>query len=110
MAQVVIADLQIRQDVLAELDWDPEIDATSVGVAVEGGVVTLTGWVESLATKKAVERAVQRVEGVRAVANDLSVRGERTWTDGDIARVAADALRASTLVPFEQIAVTVTNG
>lgn len=110
MAQIMIADLQIRQDVLAELDWDPEIDATGVGVAVEGGVVTLTGWVESLATKKAIERAVQRVEGVRAVADDISVRGERTWTDGDIARVAVDALRANTLVPFEQVTVTVNNG
>lgn len=110
MAQVIIADMQIREDVLAELDWDPEIDAPGVGVAVEGGVVTLTGWVTSLATKRAIGRAVQRVEGVRAVANDISVRGERTWTDGDIARVAVDALRANTLVPFEQITVTVANG
>ena len=110
MAQVIIADMQIREDVLAELDWDPEIDAPGVGVAVEGGVVTLTGWVTSLATKRAIGRAVQRVEGVRAVANDISVRGERTLTDGDIARVAVDALRANTLVPFEQITVTVANG
>lgn len=110
MAQVIIADMQIREDVLAELDWDPEIDAPGVGAAVEGGVVTLTGWVTSLATKRAIGRAVQRVEGVRAVANDISVRGERTSTDGDIARVAVDALRANTLVPFEQITVTVANG
>lgn len=110
MVQILLSDTQIRQDVLAEMAWDPAIDAPEVGVAVEGGIVTLTGWVDSLATKRAVEHAAQRVDGVRAVADDISVRGAGTWTDADIARVAANALRANTLVPYEQITVTVNNG
>lgn len=109
MAQILLSDVQIRHDVEAEIGWDPEIDAAGVGVAVTDGVATLTGWVDSLAAKRAVERAAQRVEGVRAVADELSVRGDRTWTDSDIAQVAANALRASVLVPYEDIDVAVKN-
>ena len=42
-----IDDSEIRRKVLAELDWDPSIDASAVGVAVKDGVVTLTGSIET---------------------------------------------------------------
>ena len=40
-------DLQLHQDVVAELTWDPRIKEKEVGVAVKDGVVTLSGVVES---------------------------------------------------------------
>ena len=52
-----MADIDLRQSVLEELDFDPSFDAANIGVAVENGVVTLTGHVRSYAAKLAVERA-----------------------------------------------------
>lgn len=67
-------DLQIRDDVLAELDFEPTLKAAGVGVAVVDGVVTLSGFVESLAQRAFAEDAVKRVRGVRGVAQEIEVR------------------------------------
>jgi osmotically-inducible protein OsmY len=47
---------------------------------------------------------------VRAVANDISVKGLTTRTDTDVAKAVADALEANSLVPRDRIDVTVKNG
>ena len=70
------SDADIRKDVLAELEWDPAIDPLHVGVAVRDGVLTLTGHLDTYAEKYAVQRAVQRVEGVHAVAVEIDVKLE----------------------------------
>ncbi|MDN4591782.1 OsmY domain-containing protein [Xenophilus aerolatus] len=71
---------QIRDDVLAELRWDPAVNETDVGVIVKAGNVTLTGHLSSFAEEYAAELTVQRVVGVRraaegAVRNLLGVTG-----------------------------------
>ena len=38
-----MSDKQLRQDILDELDFEPSVAATHIGVAVENGVVTLSG-------------------------------------------------------------------
>jgi osmotically-inducible protein OsmY len=103
-------DTDIQQDVLAELEWDPQVEPTEVGVEVDDGVVTLSGWVETYAKKLAAERAAQRVEGVRAVANDLAVKGAGTHTDTDVAKAAATAIEANAAVPRGAVEITVKNG
>jgi len=103
-------DTDVQTDVLDEFVWDPEVEAAEVGVEVDDGVVTLTGTVDSYAIKLAAERAAQRVDGVRAVANDLSVRGPLTHNDTDIAQDVADALERNVAVPLNQVEVTVQNG
>jgi len=101
----------LRDDILAELDFDPRVDARTIGVAVQDGIVTLTGRVRSLPEKWAVEDAVGRVEGVRGVAEalvvDLPEFPQRT--DADVARAAADALAWDSIVP-ESVMVTVHQG
>ena len=66
-------DAQLQRDVQHELSWDPVVKSTDIGVIVEDGVVTLTGALTSYAEKHAVEHAVQRVHGVKAVAVDMHV-------------------------------------
>ena len=61
------SDAQLKKDVEAELEWDPSINATQVGVAVKDGVVTLSGHLDTFVEKYEVEKVVQRVAGVRAV-------------------------------------------
>lgn len=104
-------DTKLQHDVLAELEWDPSIDASKIGVAAKDGVVTLTGSVPTYAEKTIAERAAKRVYTVRAVANDIVVllaAGERS--DTDIATAALDVLRWNTRVPKDRVTVAVRDG
>lgn len=105
-------DTQLRQSVLEELEWEPTIDATGVGVQVSDGVVTLTGHLASFAEKSAAEDAVRRIPGVKALAVEIDVRlpADAERTDGDIARAAANVLAWNTFVPVERVQVTVEHG
>ena len=98
-------DLRVRQAVMEQLDWDPAVDASGIGVAAREGAVTLTGTINTYAGKLAAERAAKRVPGVRAVANDLEVRLSAERTDADIAADAATALRLHSTVPHTVQAV-----
>lgn len=99
-------DLRLRNFVVRELDWDPALDASAIGVSAKDGVVTLTGFIDSYAGKLAAERVAKRVRGVRAVANDITVRLMVERTDADIAADAAAALKLQTTVPDKvQVAV-----
>jgi len=113
MAVWVREDEAIREDVIAELESDPEVhEPARIGVAVHNGVVTLTGSVSSYAEKQAAERAARRVEGVKAVANDIEVKlpTAAIRSDADIAAAAVNALRWDVQVPDERIKVIVRDG
>lgn len=105
-------DAQIKKDVLDELVWQPNIDETQIGVIVEDGVVTLTGYVADYSTKLAVENAVKGIAGVKAVATDIDVKFSENYkkTDMEIAKAAVKALDWNTLVPNENIKLKVDNG
>jgi len=107
-----IDDSEIRRKVLAELDWDPSIDASAVGVAVKDGVVTLTGSIANYWQKKEVERVVKRVTGVKAVAEDLTIKlpGTAARSDADIAQSVLSGLRFNVAVPANSVKVMVENG
>ena len=107
-----MTDRQLQEHVQNALDWEPSIDAADIGVSVDNGVVTLRGDVKTYAEKAAAEHVALAVYGVKAVANDINVRLgtglERS--DTDIAQAVVSALRWSSMVPDEKIAVVVTNG
>jgi osmotically-inducible protein OsmY len=84
-------DLRVRDAVMRQLEWDPQVDASAIGVAARRGAVTLTGFVDTYAGKLEAERAAKRVHGVRAVANEIDVRLKVGRTDAEIAQ---DAIRA----------------
>jgi len=93
------ADLRVRHLVLQQLAWDSQVDPSGVGVAARNGVVTLSGSIDSYAGKLAAERAVKRVRGVRAVANDLQVTLRQPRSDTDIANDAVRALETHLILP-----------
>ena len=105
-------DSDIKRDVEDELRWDPDIDATDVGVTVRNGVVTLTGFVRSYAQKTQAEVDAKRVAGVSAVANDIEVRlpAIDARPDPEIARDAVSALKSELPYSSEKIKVVVKNG
>ena len=107
-----MADLQLQQDVLDELEFEPSIDAVHIGVAVDAGIVTLTGHVGSYAEKLAAVTAVRRVKGVRAIADEIQVRypSDKKTADDEIAKRAADILRWDSMVPSDSIQILVRDG
>jgi osmotically-inducible protein OsmY len=109
-ATLTRTDREIQADVLAELRWDSSVPGTEIGVAVKDGVVTLTGTVDTFLKKWRAEEDAHKVNGVIAVANDITVRVISERTDTDIAAAAVHALKWNTSVPAEKIQVTVEDG
>jgi osmotically-inducible protein OsmY len=107
-----MTDLELKKAVESELSWEPSINAAEIGVAAKGGIVTLTGHIQSYWEKVAAERATERVSGVKAVVNNLEIRlpSSSERTDEDIARAAINALEWSVLIPANQIKVKVSKG
>lgn len=105
-------DARLRRTVEEELAFEPSVTAEAIGVAVRGGIVTLSGHVASHAEKLVAAQAAARVHGVRAIVTELEVRlpGSALPADEDIARAAADALSWHTMVPADRIHLRVENG
>lgn len=105
-------DTQIREDIFQELKWDPAVSDTEIGVAVKNGVATLSGNVATFAQKFAADRAAERVVGVRAIADDVTVKipSNQARSDTDIAHAVANALKWDTEVPDEKVKARIDNG
>ena len=105
-------DLQLQRDVLDELKFEPSIREAEIGIAAKGGVVTLTGFVDSYAEKISAERTAERVSGVKAVADEIKVKlpGSFQRSDTDIAHAVVNALRWDIQVPDDRIKAAVEDG
>lgn len=105
-------DTQLRDDIQAELNWAPDVRTSDIGVIVKDGVVTLTGHLASHAEKYAVERAAQRVHGVKALAVELTVKlpFDNQRTDADIALAVERALEWNVIVPDAKVRPMVEKG
>jgi osmotically-inducible protein OsmY len=106
------SDIDIKRDVEAELRWNPDIDATDIAVSVKDGVVTLSGFVRSYAQKFEAEQTAKRVNGVRAVANDIEVRLPifNRRPDPEIARDAVEEIEKNLPYASDHIGVVVRDG
>jgi osmotically-inducible protein OsmY len=105
-------DRELQESVMAELGWEPSIDAAHVDVAAIAGVVALTGHVRSFPQKLAAERAAARVKGVKAVVEDIVVKlpDDIRRRDGSIAGAAIERLAWDVSVPRGAVEIKVENG
>ena len=105
-------DRQLRQRVMAALEWEPMVDAANIGVAAKDGIVTLTGHVASYAQKLAAEEAVRRVRGAKAIAEEIEVRlpSDKKTADDEIAERALRILSWDTTVPTDEVSIKVERG
>ncbi len=105
-------DAFLQKNVLAELLFEPSLDASHIAVTVKNGVVTLSGSVANFPEKWAAERAVKRVFGVEGVAEELIVdfQSSTRHTDEDIAGAARRALEWSATVPEKSVQIQVEKG
>lgn len=105
-------DAELKKDVEAELNYEPSVNSTHIGVTVKERVVTLTGHVSSYMERWRAEEAAKRVYGVAAIANELDVKlpGISERTDEDLAAACAAALKGTHSVPADKVKVVVRNG
>lgn len=105
-------DLEIQQDVINQLKWQPFIRMSDIGVFVKNGVVTLTGQVDSYAQKIAAEKEAKKVFGVKAIAEDIQIGVSPAYrkTDTEIAESVLNAIKWHSAVPEDKITVKVEDG
>ncbi|MDJ1506438.1 BON domain-containing protein [Xanthocytophaga agilis] len=105
------SDFSLQQDVINELRWEPTLHSTEIGVAVKDGVVTLSGYVQNYSMKVAAENTAKRVKGVRAVAQEITVKsiGSQT-TDEDIAHAILNSFKWHSEIPEDKIKIRVQKG
>jgi osmotically-inducible protein OsmY len=105
-------DNELKSAVLAELKWEPSVEASHIGVTTKDGVVTLMGHVASYAEKQAAEAAASRVKGVKAIAEEIEVRLPSTVKHGDeeIAIAVINRLAWNSSVPKNAVMVKVEKG
>ena len=105
-------DLEIQQDVIHQLSWEPFLKASDIGVTVKNGIVTLTGEVDSYYKKISAEKAARKVAGVRAIAEDIQLRVSPSFikTDAELAESVLNALKWHSAVDEEKIKIKVEDG
>jgi osmotically-inducible protein OsmY len=105
-------DRQIRDEVEAELDWDPSFDSRQVGVAVKDGIVTLSGHVNAFPDRWAAQKAAQSVADVKAIANEIQVMlpFDVKRSDTEIAEAALNAIKSNESIPAAHLKLTVREG
>jgi osmotically-inducible protein OsmY len=106
------SDITLRQKVETELEWDPEVDASKIGVTAEDGQVELSGQVRSYSEKWSAERIARRVNGVQALENEIDVLLPDVdhADDAHIVESALSALNWNFIVPQGRIRVLATRG
>ncbi|TIV60129.1 BON domain-containing protein [Mesorhizobium sp.] len=107
-----MSDSILKQDIIDELDFEPSIDAADIGVAVDDGIVTLTGHVPTYAQKVKVEDVVRNVKGVKAIAQEMEVRpfGTHKTADDEIAKRAINTIAWHTSIPGGAVQISVQSG
>ena len=105
-------DKQLQCDVVDELQYEPSVDASKIGVIVQNGIVSLSGTVASYAETYRAIHAAERVAGVKAVTNAIKVElpSKHQRDDADIAQVVVNALKWHVWVPHDAIKVKVEQG
>lgn len=105
-------DIQIQEDVMEQIRWEPFLQASEIGVAVHHGIVTLSGHVDSYAKKLTAENAVKKIAGVKAIAEDIQIGVSPAFnkSDTEIAEAVLSALKWHSAVQEEKIKIKVENG
>jgi osmotically-inducible protein OsmY len=93
--------LDLKEEVLEELAFDPRVDADDIAVTAADGVITLRGTIPNPTQRWHAIEAVKRVRGVRGIADELIVELPATHrrTDTDIALAIEQRFASSTMIP-----------
>ncbi len=103
---------ELQRDVIAELAYQPAIDPGEIGVIAKDGMVTLTGTVRNYAEKLDAAEAAERVQGVRAVIDEMHVSLPciQHRADEELAQTVLNTLKWDSRIPDENIKFKVHHG
>ena len=101
----------LETNVRDQLSGDTRVDASRIKIDADGGVVVLSGVVDSLHEKLRAAEDVMRLTGVRELRNDLVVNTSHVRvSDRDLRATAQAGLDANDLVPKDVLTVRVKDG
>ena len=113
----MVSNSKLYAKVMAKLRFEPGLDQSDITVAIKNkngidNIVVLGGKVKTYAEKQIAEEAVEKIETVRGVANELEVdiTSKDKKSDADIVQAALNSLRWTVLIPDEKIKVAVDKG
>jgi osmotically-inducible protein OsmY len=110
-AYEIPADAEISFNVTSSLLWSPTVDATQIHVSVAGGVVTLSGAVESYWQKQRAGEIAANTGGVIDVRNELTVTPTSPGSlDDNIRQDIIAALQRNARVDTAQMDIEVGDG
>jgi osmotically-inducible protein OsmY len=113
-------DIELKNDVLFELTYEPSVNFTDIGILVKDGLVILNGYATSYIEKWSAINAVKRVTGVKAITDEIEVKipDLDRRTDADITLAAIDFPKGRlrqriawfTTIPLDTVEVIVSDG
>ena len=109
----MVANGSLYANVMEKLRFEPNINESHITIAIKGNrIVTLGGKVKSYTEKRLAEEAVEKIESVKGIANELEVDFSTSYErdDVDIVKAALNTLKWTFLVPDEQIKIAVEKG
>jgi osmotically-inducible protein OsmY len=104
----VRSDSAIAEVAANALEWDSAVPDGAVKVTVRNGWITLTGTVAHQFEKSAAELVVQRLYGVKGVANAIAVTPHVSV--GDVKAKIEEALKRSAVIDSQRIRVDAREG
>ena len=105
-------DQQLQAEVEHAIGFKSLLNAAAIGVSAKGGIVTLTGTVNSYARKWKAEDAAKNVAGVKVLVEAIEVDfGNATdKSDANLALKVLKAFKLNFFVPANQVKVMVQQG
>lgn len=106
------SDTKIYERIMGALKFASDIKSDDITVAVHDGIVTLAGSVGSYLEKRAAQRIVKKLIGVKGIANEIQVKISSIWkpNDSEIAKSIENALIWHSSVPNDSVKFTISDG
>jgi osmotically-inducible protein OsmY len=102
---------ELQTDVQNEISRSSILSPAEIGVTAKDGLITLTGVVDDYSKKIAAENAAKKVKGVKAVAEEITVKyKDSKISDTEIATTILNVLKGNGEVPESRIAFGIENG
>lgn len=106
---MVRSDTDVARAVRLALEWDVFIPDSKIRSTVSNGWVTLEGNVDSLVDRDDAERAVLRLQGVRGVINNVTVKARKAASK-EVRQAIEDTLERRADREADRISVEVEDG
>lgn len=103
-------DTDIRENIEIKLLWDSQLNDSNINVDATGGIVTLSGTVDSYWEKSLAEDIAYNTHGVTGVINHLTVRISESVSDDEIANDIRKAYKRNDIIDEKNINISVKDG